>query len=276
MNRLLFKLLTICLVGNSLAQGWIPSGARSASLANASTTLSDVWAFHHNPAATAGVQRLEMGIAYENRFLLRELQNQAFAVAVPLRKGVFSAGGQFHGFQLYRTQRIGIGYSLPLSEKLAAGVQMNYQGIRIDQYGRAGTVTGELGVLAQLAPQLKLGFSVFNPGRNMVVPGTNDRYATYMRLGLGYQLSTQVLTVIEAEKEIESSLRIKGGVEYKMHPAFFLRLGAAVNPVELSGGFGYQVKNQFKIDFGSVWHQKLGWSPHITCSFALTNSKTNE
>lgn len=275
MNQLLFKLLIVLSAGYSFSQGWIPSGGRSLSLSNASTTLSDVWSYHHNPAALASLKQLEIGLAYENRYLLREFQNQAFALAIPIRKGVFSVGGQFHGFELYRTQRIGLGYSLQLTEKMAAGVQMNYQGIRIDQYGNTGTVTGELGFLADISSQVKLGFSVYNLGRNEAIPGTNDRYSTFMRLGLGYQVSKQVLALIEAEKEIESRLRVKGAIEYQLSTPFFLRLGAAVNPVEISGGFGYHIKKTFKIDIGSAWHQQLGWSPHVSFSYAL-KSKSDE
>ena len=58
----------------SVAQGWMPVGSRSNSMGNASVALTDVWAFHHNPAGLSELKNIHGGISYENRFLLKELQ----------------------------------------------------------------------------------------------------------------------------------------------------------------------------------------------------------
>ena len=126
-----YLLLIICCVTTLLAsaQGWVPMGARSMSMANASTTLNDVWAYHHNPAALADISEITAGVSYENRFLLSELQSQGFAVAVPLKVGVVSVGGQLYGDKQFRTYKGGFGYSMRLAEKIFAGVQLNYMGL---------------------------------------------------------------------------------------------------------------------------------------------------
>ena len=54
------------------AQGWVPAGARSMSMGNASTTFNDVWAYHNNPGALGDIDKFSVGISYENRFLLRQ------------------------------------------------------------------------------------------------------------------------------------------------------------------------------------------------------------
>ena len=82
-----FLFLGILFTGNT--QGYYPMGSRAQSLGNASNTLEDVWAYHHNPAALTGVKKLAVGISYENRFLLKELQSQGVAVALPLKKELF-------------------------------------------------------------------------------------------------------------------------------------------------------------------------------------------
>src|SRR5690606_31680218 len=129
----------------------------SNSLANASVALADVWSYYHNPAALSKLKTTSLGLAYENRFLLKELQTQAFVVAQPLKVGVLSLGTQIYGYQLYRSTRVGLGYSMQLAEFLSAGVQLNYQALRITNYGSKGTVTGELGLLASISPKLDLG-----------------------------------------------------------------------------------------------------------------------
>lgn len=275
MTKRILCIIAIGLCTKLSAQGWSPVGARSMSLANSSVCLTDAWAYHHNPGALAFVDKTTVGLSYENRFTLKELQTQGLVVAHPLKKGVLSIGGQFYGYQLYRTTRIGVGYSMKLNEKLAAGVQINYQGLRISNYGTQNTVTGEVGMLAKINEQINLGFSVFNVNRSKLSAFQDDRYSTYLRLGLSYQLSSKVLFLAEAEKEVQSAIRPKGAMEYEVVKNFKLRLGVAGNPTELTFGIGYAFTNGFQLDAGSAWHQVLGWSPHLGLTYGF-NKKQHE
>lgn len=248
-------------------QGYYPMGGRSQSMANASNTLEDIWAFHHNPAALTGLKKIEIGISYENRFLLKEMQSQGIAFAVPLKRGVISGGGQRFGYRNFLSYKAGVGYSLKLSELLSAGVQLNYLGVRLpENYGSKNTVTAELGLLAKITEKWNIGFSLFNLGRNKLSDYQEDRFSTVMRLGSSYSISKKVQLTAEAEKNVDYAMRGKFGIEYKLIDNFFLRGGFASAPIEGSFGFGYRFKELLKLDIGSSYHQILGWSPH--CSFS--------
>lgn len=275
MIRIYLTVLTFLSVILAQAQGWQPAGARSMSMANSTVALSDVWSYHHNPAGTAFVKTTSAGLSYENRFLLKELQTQAVVLAQPLKVGVISAGAQMYGYRAYRTTRVGLGYSMLLGEKISAGVQLNYQGIRIDNYGSKGTVTAEAGFLAKINSKVSLGFSVMNIGMAKLTAFEDDRFSTFMRLGINYEISKKVLILAEVEKSIESELRVKAGMEYELLDRFFLRLGAASNPTEITFGIGYEFKNRLKIDLGSAWHQHLGWSPHFGLTYEILNKKND-
>ena len=252
---------------SSFAQGWVPMGGRSASLANASVALEDVWAYHHNPAGLASLKQISAGACYENRFLLRELQSQGLAVAIPMKTGVISVGAQLYGYELYRSQKAGVGYSLPLSEKFSAGVQMNYQGLQLgSNYGSKSTVTAEIGILGEITDEWKIGVSVFNLGRAKLAEFADDRFSTLMRLGTSYEISDKVLVLAEVEKNIEYPIRVKAGLEYEPLDRFFVRVGAATKPIELTFGFGYRFRS-FQLDLGSAFHQQLGWSPHFSLTY---------
>ena len=245
------------------------------SLANASVSLDDVWSFHHNPGAVGAIRKTAVGVSYENRYLLKELQSQALVVAHPLKKGVLSLGAQSYGYSLYRTNRIGLGYALKLSDKFYAGVQLNYLSLKISNYGQKGTVSGEAGVLAKINEQLSFGFSVINLNRAKVLIDQNDHFSTFFRLGLLYRVSFKVILLAEAEKEIESGIRPKGAMEYGFSENFFLRVGVAANPMELTFGTGFVFKKVYKLDIGSAWDQRLGWSPHVGFTFDF-NTKVHE
>lgn len=269
MKKLLLHLIFLLTIPTSFAQGWLSIGARSNSLSNASVTLTDVWAFHHNPGALGEVTELTAGVSYENRFLLKELQSQGMAFAYPLKVGVISVGAQLYGYQLFRSQRVGAGYSLKLADFLFAGVQLNYQGIQLSQnYGSYSGMTAELGLQALISEKWRVGMSVFNLGRAKLSEFEDDRLSTIMRLGTSFKPSNKLMLLAEVQKDLEHDLSVKGGVEYEAIKQFYLRIGAATQPTTFSFGLGYKWK-VIQLDLGSGYHQVLGWSPH----FSLTYSK---
>jgi long-subunit fatty acid transport protein len=254
----------------SFCQGWLPMGSRSHALGNASVAIDDIWAYHHNPANLVSVKKLGFGLSYENRFLLKELQSQGFVVALPLKAGVISFGLQSFGFKNFRTNRLGVGYSMKLAEFLSCGVQLNYHQVRLtDAYGRKDALTAELGLKANITDNWKVAFSVFNLTRTKISEFGEDRLTTLMRLGTQYTFSEKVMLVAELEKNIEFPVRFKTGIEYSPIKKLFLRGGFATQPIELSAGLGYRFKEQFQLDIGSAYHQILGWSPNFSFTYQM-------
>jgi hypothetical protein len=254
----------------SFCQGWLPMGSRSHALGNASVAIDDIWAYHHNPANLVSVKKLGFGLSYENRFLLKELQSQGFVVALPLKAGVISFGLQSFGFKNFRTNRLGVGYSMKLAEFLSCGVQLNYHQVRLtDAYGRKDALTAELGLKANITDNWKVAFSVFNLTRTKISEFGEDRLTTLMRLGTQYTFSEKVMFVAELEKNIEFPVRFKTGIEYSPIKKLFLRGGFATQPIELSAGLGYRFKEQFQLDIGSAYHQILGWSPNFSFTYQM-------
>ncbi|NRA13435.1 MAG: hypothetical protein HRT57_15930 [Crocinitomicaceae bacterium] len=264
MLKLLLSGLLIGLFQFSYAQGWVPSGGKSMSMANASVCNNDVWGFHNNPGALADVEKITVGLSYENRFLLKELQSQGIAVAVPLKMGVLSFGGHMYGYNQFRSYKAGLGYSMKLADKFYAGVQLNYQGLRLSQnYGGVNSMTAEVGVYGKITDQWKVGIAVFNLGRSKLSDYQDDRFSTIMRIGSSYTFSKKVMFSGEFEKDLDNPIRLRTGMEYQLINNFFVRGGFATAPVELTFGFGYKFK-QIQLNFGSAYHQILGWSPHFS------------
>ena len=254
----------------SFGQGWLPMGSRSHALGNASVAIDDIWAYHHNPANLVSVKKLGFGLSYENRFLLKELQSQGLVVALPLKAGVISFGLQSFGFKNFRTNRLGLGYSMKLADFLSCGVQLNYHQVRLtDAYGRKDALTAELGLRADITDNWKVAFSIFNLTRTKISEFGEDRLTTLMRLGTQYTFSEKVMLVAELEKNIEFPVRFKTGIEYSPIRKLFLRGGFATQPIELSAGLGYRFKEQFQLDIGSAYHQILGWSPNFSFTYLM-------
>ena len=110
----------------SFAQEAISLGARADAMAQATVSEGDVWSYYCNPGSLAILKKGVIASSYSNRFLLKELQSQSFVFVQPIKVGVFSFGASFNGFEVYRNLKIGMGYSLRLTEKMYAGIQLNY------------------------------------------------------------------------------------------------------------------------------------------------------
>lgn len=250
-----------------LAQGYLPGGGRSMSMANATVAVEDEWAFFNNPAAITGIKKFKAGISYENRFLLKALQSQAAVAALPLGKGVLSLGAHNYGYTQFRSYRAGIGYGMKLSEHFSMGAQINYQGLALNEnYGSINTMTADVGLFAEINPKWKVGLSVFDIGRAKLSMDEDDRFTTTMRLGTSYQFSDRVLISIEGNKDLDDPLRFRSGIEYQVVDDFYLRGGVATNRLELTFGMGYAF-SLFRLDLGTSYDQILGWSPNFSLLF---------
>lgn len=252
------------------AQGYRFSGSRSQALANASVCLDDVFAYHNNPANLANISSVSFAVAYENRFLLKELQHQSYAFSIPIGRGVFSVGGSTFGYRDFRTFKNGIGYAMKLLDALSLGIQINHQMIRLaSPYGLNQTLTGEFGLSYKVSSDWRFGIAVFNVGRNELVEDPMERYATSMRIGSSYKVSDMVLVVAELEKDILNPMRFKSGIEYQPLQNLLFRIGFSTQPIELSFGLGWVFSDRYHLDFGTQYHQILGWSPNVSLRIDL-------
>lgn len=264
MKVLLLIFLLLALKSNAQI---LNGGSRSSALGDASITLNDVWAFQNNPAALADIRHFEIGVAYQNRFLLADLNYQSLACAIPIKKGTVSFGGNVEGFSEYRAYKAGVGYSMQLSEKFYAGVQVNYLGIQLPSvYGSTHNVSGDLGLYVKITKNWKMGAVVQNLTRTKKSEFRDERFRTLFKLGSSLIFSDIVTVHVELEKDLNNPIRVKGGVEYEPINHFFIRGGIKSGPIEGAFGFGYHFK-QIKIGLGTTFIQRIGWSPNLSISF---------
>ena len=254
----------------AISQTTFSNSARSLSLANASVTLQDVWAQLNNPAALVGLKNHSIGVSYQNRFGLKELQSQGVVYALPLKKVVLSAGSQLYGYQQYRTVKTGMGVSMALSEKVSAGVKLNHHFIRLNEnYRTSSSLSADLGLLVKFNERIHFGFSALNVGRSKVSPNLNERLPSALSLGLSYRISDQLIMLTEIEKNVISPLQVKCAAEYNPTAKWYFRGGISTAPLSFSFGVGGRFKDRFQLDLGTAYHQLLGWSPHVSFQFDM-------
>jgi hypothetical protein len=242
-------------------------GGRSIGMAGASVTLSDFWSAENNQAALGFVNEVGGGLYYENRFGLKEMSIKAGAFAYPLKFGTFGLSVSSYGFKLYNENKAGISYGQKFSDKLSAGVQLNYVNTQLgENYGKRQSVTAAFGIMAKLSNELTLAAHLYNPTRNKISNYNNERSPTIMRLGIMYKFSEKILLAADVDKNISEKVMVKSGLEYHPINILYFRIGIATNPTQNNFGIGIQTK-ELRIDIATGYHTKLGFSPAVSIAY---------
>lgn len=273
MKKHLLLIVCCCLTTLLTAQSNVHFGGRSAGMAHASVTLSDVWSTHHNQAGLAWIKNPLAGVYYQNRFMISELSNIGLAYAHPIKKGTFALQWSNFGYSLYQENKVGLAYAMKFSEKLSGGVQINYLNTRLGGvYGSKNSLVAELGLQAKLTNKLSIGAHVYNPTQTRLNNYNKEAILTKMRIGIDYSFSEKLIWVIETEKDIDYNAYLKTGIEYKTNDKLIFRGGMSTGLSVASFGFGLNME-QYNIDIAAAYHQVIGFSPEISFTYNFNKKK---
>ena len=267
--KLHFTLFLILLLSSiAIAQHGTPqnAGARGAAMSNASVAFNDINSAFSNQAGLAFVENISFCAYGERRFLAEGLNSLLFAAAVPLKS--YGTGG----FNDYNEQKIGLSYARKLAKNFSIGAQLDYLSTRIPDYGVAGTVTVEIGLLANINKQVSIGAHVYNPVNSKL--NSTDRLPALINVGVSYSPSPKVMMSGQLEKDINNQpLKGRFGLEYKPVSILSLRAGFVASQVSMASfGFGILLKD-LQIDVASSYHQVLGITPSLSIIYSINKKK---
>jgi len=248
-----------------------PLGGRSGAMANVSVCLQDAWSLTNNQAGIARLESPEATAFYRNRFFVEGLSYQSVAFVYPTASGVFGISAVSDGNSLYRETRYGLAYGRKLSDIFDMGVQVNYHGTRIQSslYGSSSAITAELGVMAQVTKELRLGAHLFNPTKSFVIQEPPERIATQLKVGALYSFSEKLLLTAELAKSLEQKSILRVGAEYQALDKVYLRAGVGTEPTLTAFGIGTEVSG-LKLDVAASYHNTLGYSTTLSLSYQFS------
>lgn len=251
------------------AQNHAPSaaGARGMATGTIRTVSQDVNSTFGNQAGLAALENTSLTVFGENRFLLSDVSQFSLAAGLPTNSGTFGLAVQYFGFEDYNEQKLGLAYARKLADKFLVGVQLDYLNVRIPEYGNQGNLTFEVGVQAELHPQLLIGTHIFSPVQ--ISWTDNDDYVpTVFAIGASYRPSKKLSITAEVEKDFEFPVNAKFGIDYQIIDQLSLRLGGTTFPVQNTFGIGLHLNN-IDIDVATLFHQTLGVSTGVSVSYEL-------
>ena len=230
-----------------------------------------LWAMQNNPAGMANLDKISLGLYYENRWMLPETAYKCGAFALPTNFGCLGLSFNQFGSSKYNENKFGLAYAKDFGRYLQIGLQLDYLLLKIgNDYGKFSAVTFELGIQSQVTDKLRLGTYIFNPVNFSFEQTLNhEKLPIVMRFGMAYQFTKDFIGQCEIEKNTErEGVSLRGGLEYEAVKNLYIRAGAQSNPGILTFGVGYAIRFA-QVDVAAQLHNELGASIQIGMIFSI-------
>jgi hypothetical protein len=244
-------------------------GAPYAGLSAYSRLHKDAFAMNNNQAALAGIKDAAIGILGERRFLLSELGSYTMAVALPVKPGAFGVQASRFGFSGFNETEAGLGYGMPLGNRLSVGARINYYSQQVSGYGNASTLNFETGLMVHLTPKLEAGLHTYNPVGGKFGADKTEKLASLYRFGLGYDASEKLFLAAELIKEEEQPVNAVAAVHYYFDDRFFARLGISSAATNVFAAAGLSLAKHFRLEVFTSHHQQLGFTPGLLLHYSF-------
>lgn len=265
-------ILTLVFIQNATAQlGFTALGSRAQAMGNASVALEDNFSPFNNIGATSTIEHFTAIASFENRFAFVPFQHFGAGVIYPAKFGVLSFTAQKVGADLYNEQNYGVGFSNKFG-MVSLGIQINYTQFFIQDTGSKGVPSIAFGGVAEILPSLSFGAHVYNITQSKLSKENELYLPVILKSGISYKAIEILTFCLEAEKDLDKEVRIKGGLEYQFLKKFSLRSGISSAPFQHHFGLGFTPFN-FSLDYALTTHSELGIIHQMSIAYVLKNNE---
>lgn len=277
LTKLIFLSLLFCVQLVFASNDGSPIGGRRLGLGGAYSAIrGDAWSLWANPAGITGIRRFEGGLFTESRYLLSEITAASFGAVVPFQQKHFiGASASTFGFGSYRRNEAGISYATTLYEFIHVGVKFNLLNLAISNYGSVNTFFANVGLMANVSKRFTMGFWTQNANQAKIGTLQEERLATILNGGLTFHASDKLILTSDVVKYLDYPMGVRSGFEYQFVKQFCIRAGYSTSPSILSAGAGFRIDN-LSIDFANSFHERLGYTPHLSLTLRLGNLTPEE
>ncbi len=252
------KFLAVFILIVSVAYPQMDPGAKQISLSYSDVALTDdVFGLFNNPASLAKINWREAGVYYSPApFGLTELANGFVAYNEPFSFGSISLGGMSYGFELYKENKILVGFSYNYLDKFFAGVVLNYHTVSIKNYGNANAFYLNIGGIVPITNNVSWGFSIQNINR-ATFGKEKDQIPTIYKTGFSFSVVSNISLNAAMEKDLLQDASIMFGINYDIIRYLSIRFGLSNEPSRFTAGLGLNYSN-FTLDYAVFTHPDLG------------------
>ncbi len=241
-------------------------GAAEAGMGYSCVAGPGFWSAFHNQALLPAKRSLAIGFNYLNRFNIKELGTRSAGIIIPLGNATVGAVYSHFGYSDFNRQSAGLACGLNLSEKISAGVQIDYFSERTSgEYDTRQALTFETGLSVKPSENVIIGIHVFNPLPNTLrktsIPST-------LRIGAGSYLNSTLFAALEAEMSTGGIIILRTGFQYEAVKNIWMRGGFITESNSFCFGLGFLTKLA-QIDLAFSTHETLGVTSSVSLIFKI-------
>jgi hypothetical protein len=236
-------------------------GATTNSIGGVSNLLQGLNALYHNPAGLNSFNKsIGVDVSFENKYGLAGLNTIGIGCVKKSGLSTFAVGLAQYGIAEYKEQNGFLTYARPLLENLSVGATINYNQLKITEYGTTSFFSFNLGIQTKINKNLRLAGSIHN---FLQTENKASNSPAALAVGLAYAPSDKVELMVEFQKIEDRPLSPKLAVAYQFLKTLELRIGSDISKGEVGFGMGYHVKD-YLLRLGYSSHQNLGGSYGVT------------
>lgn len=242
---------------------------RSGGMGSPLAVLSGHWSVLTNPAGLATINSTSFGLFYCNFYGISELGSGAFAISIPTKSGNFGIGFLSAGFKSLTENRTSISYGKSIGKNLQAGIRIDW--LLFNQpsdYRDLYAWIPSAGIQWHPFNKLIVAATIVNPARQEYIPAGYMQIPSGVISGLGFQLSDEILMLLEVRKFTDEPFNYVLGLEATVKKPFLMRFGITRQDYfSYSLGAGYSFR-KLTVDMAMSHHPVLGFSPGLGLTFS--------
>lgn len=251
---------------NIAGQPFFP-GARSMSLGKIRSVSTSPERNPQNPALPGYTKNNSFTAGHARPFVIQELGITSLEGIIKVEPGAFQFRTGSFGLKGYRIFSSELGFGMPLSEKISAGVSFHYSNIfTSESWNYLWSLSPGAGIHYQISSATSLALLLNNP----FSPGNHARHGpllpSALSIGVSHEIYLHTTLLAEITHTTPGLLQIKTGLEYRLGGSILLRTGYHSEPHTLSFGTGLKLGNLL-IDLAFCWSATPGFTPAITLTY---------
>jgi len=237
-------------------------------LSDAMSCQTGVYAIGYNPAGCEN-EKFAAIVSYFDRYQVKEISQKSMGVVFPALNGCFSADFNYHGFKLFNRILTGLGYQMKLSEKIKAGIKLNYHGLNLgNSEEKYHAVSGEIGFILSPINRLELATYIKNP-TNSQFSDLDTIIAVEFLTGIRYTFCEKNFAALDIEKSsLYDKISVKCAVSGSLNKKFDVQGGFSTFPFTVSVGAGLTFE-RLKIKTAVRRNECLGYMPSVSLVFEM-------
>ncbi|WP_231459511.1 MULTISPECIES: hypothetical protein [unclassified Pedobacter] len=244
-------------------------GPRLTAIGNNGAAVNDVWSLQANIAAITHLKQPTASVNYIKNLFSDEVSTQGFVAVIPFKNNFIGASLQRYGFSEYFESKVGFAFAKKFGNKLSIGLNGNYHQLKISNYGASNGFSVDFGVIYHLTDLLTIGTFISNPskqkyGSTLVM----TEIPTTLNVGASYFASDKVLIATSVSKNLQESINVSLGIDYKIAALLSLRGGLSAKPFKQYAGFGLNYR-KLLFDMATTYDTNLGYAPQIALGYAF-------